>query len=168
MTKQEFLNDLQKIYDFLNEQKTQTNKLIAHLENEEFDKLGLIDDFAKALNLEMTSDLRFALVTRLVNLRDDSLVQVLKKLEKNEKEIITLQEKAYSFVKEYWHEIHTKLIDFITQNSLLTPFYQEVFIGVYNVGLQMSAWQTSWTAHIINGINKDLMVKFDGNEEKIM
>lgn len=168
MNKETFLNDLQKIYDFLNDEKTQTNKLIAHLENEEFDKLGLIDDFAKALKLEMTSDLRFALVTRLVNLRDDSLVQVLKKLEKNEKEIIDLQEKAYGFVKEYWHEKHTKLIDLIVQNNLLTPFYREVFIGVYNVGLQMTAWQTSWTAHIINGVNKDLMAKFDGNEEKIM
>ena len=104
MTKETFLNDLQKIYDFLNDEKTQTNKLIAHLENEEFDKLGLINDFAKALKLEMTSDLRFALVTRLVNLRDDSLVQVLKKLEKTELEIIELQEKAYDFVKEYWHE----------------------------------------------------------------
>jgi hypothetical protein len=168
MNKETFLNDLQKIYDFLNDEKTQTNKLISHLENEEFDKLGLIDDFAKALKLEMTSDLRFALVTRLVNLRDDSLVQVLKKLEKNEKEIIDLQEKAYGFVKEYWHEKHTKLIDLIVQNNLLTPFYREVFIGVYNVGLQMTAWQTSWTAHIINGVNKDLMAKFDGNEEKIM
>ena len=168
MNKEQFLNDLQKIYDFLNDEKTQTNKLISHLENEEFDKLGLIDDFAKALKLEMTSDLRFALVTRLVNLRDDSLVQVLKKLEKNEKEIIDLQEKAYGFVKEYWHEKHTKLIDLIVQNNLLTPFYREVFIGVYNVGLQMTAWQTSWTAHIINGVNKDLMAKFDGNEEKIM
>lgn len=168
MNKETFLNDLQKIYDFLNDEKTQTNKLIAHLENEEFDKLVLINDFAKTLKLEMTSDLRFALVTRLVNLRDDSLVQVLKKLEKTELEIIELQEKAYSFVKEYWHEKHTKLIDFITQNSLLTPFYQEVFIGVYNVGLQMSSWQTSWTSHIINGINKELMQKFDGNEEKIM
>ena len=168
MNKEQFLNDLQKIYDFLNDQKTITNKIISHLENEEFDKLGLIDDFAKALKLEMTSDLRFALVTRLVNLRDDSLVQVLKKLEKNEKEIIDLQEKAYGFVKEYWHEKHTKLIDLIVQNNLLTPFYREVFIGVYNVGLQMTAWQTSWTAHIINGVNKDLMAKFDGNEEKIM
>ena len=168
MNKDTFLNDLQKIYDFLNDEKTQTNKLISFLENEEFDKLGLIDDFAKALKLEMTSDLRFALVTRLVNLRDDSLVQVLKKLEKNEKEIIDLQEKAYDFVKEYWHEKHTKLIDLIVQNNLLTPFYREVFIGVYNVGLQMTAWQTSWTAHIINGVNKDLMAKFDGDEEKIM
>lgn len=168
MNKEQFLNDLQKIYDFLNDEKTQTNKLISFLENEEFDKLGLIDDFAKALKLEMTSDLRFSLVTRLVNLRDDSLVQVLKKLEKNEKEIIDLQEKAYSFVKEYWQKKHTKLIDLIVQNNLLTPFYREIFIGVYNVGLQMTAWQTSWTAHIINGVNKDLMAKFDGNEEKIM
>ena len=67
MNKDTFLNDLEKIYDFLNDEKTQTNKLISHLENEEFDKLGLIDDFAKSLKLEMTSDLRFALVTRLVN-----------------------------------------------------------------------------------------------------
>ena len=122
MTKEQFLNDLQKIYDFLNDQKTKTNELIKFLENKEFDKLTLIDDFAKKLSLEMKDDLRFALVTRLVNLRDDSLVQVLKKLEKTEKEIIELQEKAYQFVKEYWHEKHTKLIDFITQNNLLTPF----------------------------------------------
>ena len=168
MTKETFLNDLQKIYDFLNNQKTETNKLIAHLENEEFDKLQIINDFAKKLDLTMTKDLRFALVTRLVGLRDDSLVQVLKKLQKTEKEIIQLQEKAYNFVKEFWHEKHTNLIDLIVQNKLLTPFYQEVFIGVYNVGLQMSAWQTSWTAHIINTINKELLAKFDGNEEKVM
>lgn len=168
MNKETFLNDLQKIYDFLNEQKTQTNKIIAYLEDEQFDKLEIINDFAKSLKLEMTSDLRFALVTRLVNLRDDSLVQVLKKLGKNEKEIIELQEKAYSFIKDYWQKRHTNLIDLIVQNNLLTPFYREVFIGVYNVGLQMTAWQTSWTAHIINGVNKDLMAKFDGNEEKIM
>ena len=168
MTKQQFLNDLQKIYDFLDTQKSQTNQLIKHLEDKEFEKLTVIDDFAKALNLTMKDDLRFALVTRLVNLRNDSLVQVLKKLEKSEKEIIEIQEKAYNFVKDYWHDIHSKLLDFITTNNLLSPFYQEIFIGVYNVGLQMSAWQTSWTAHIINGINKELVAKFDGDEEKVM
>lgn len=168
MTKQQFLDDLQKIYDFLDTQKSQTNQLIKHLEDKEFEKLTIIDDFAKALNLTMKDDLRFALVTRLVNLRNDSLVQVLKKLEKSEKEIIEIQEKAYNFVKDYWHDIHSKLLDFITTNNLLSPFYQEIFIGVYNVGLQMSSWQTSWTAHIINGINKELVAKFDGDEEKVM
>src|SRR5574344_1103973 len=168
MTKQEFIEDLQKIYDFLDNQKAKTNELLKFLENEEFTKLSIIDDFAKKLDLVMSSDLRFALVTRLVNLRDDSLVQVLKKQEISEKEIISYQEKAYQFVKEYWHDIHTKFIDFIVQNKLLTDFYREIFIGVYNVGLQMSSWQTSWTAHIINGINKELVAKFDGDEAKIM
>ncbi|MBL3519382.1 invasion protein CiaB [Arcobacter lanthieri] len=168
MNKENFLYDLQKIYDFLNEQKAKTNELIKYLENRDFEKLELIDDFAKSLNLEINSDLRFALVTRLVNLRDDSLVQVLKKINKNENEIIELQEKAYQFVKKYWHQKHTDLVDFIIQNKLLTPFYREIFIGVYNVGLQMSSWQTSWTAHIINGINKELMYKFDNDETKIM
>ena len=104
MTKQNFIDDLQKIYDFLDEEKAKTNELLKFLENKEFEKLKLIDDFANSLDLKMSDDLRFALVTRLVNLRDDSLVQVLKKLEKSEKEIIEIQEKAYQFVKKYWHE----------------------------------------------------------------
>ena len=168
MTKQNFIDDLQKIYDYLDNEKAKTNELLKFLENKEFDKLFIIDDFAKSLDLKISDDLRFALVTRLVNLRDDSLVQVLKKLEKSEKEIIEIQEKAYQFVKKYWHEKHKNLIDFIVQNNLLTPFYREIFIGVYNIGLAMSSWQSSWTKHIINGVNKELSAKFDGNEEKIM
>ncbi|MCT7446008.1 invasion protein CiaB [Aliarcobacter skirrowii] len=168
MTKQNFIDDLQKIYDYLDNEKAKTNELLKFLENKEFDKLFIIDDFAKSLDLKISDDLRFALVTRLVNLRDDSLVQVLKKLEKSEKEIIEIQEKAYQFVKKYWHEKHKNLIDFIVQKNLLTPFYREIFIGVYNVGLAMSSWQSSWTAHIINKINKELNTKFEGNEEKIM
>ncbi|MDX4012861.1 invasion protein CiaB [Aliarcobacter skirrowii] len=168
MTKQNFIDDLQKIYDYLDKEKAKTNELLKFLENKEFDKLLLIDDFAKILDLKMSDDLRFALVTRLVNLRDDSLVQVLKKLEKSEKEIIELQEKAFLFVKDFWHEKHKNLIDFIVQNNLLTPFYREIFIRVYNIGLAMSSWQSSWTKHIINGVNKELSAKFDGNEEKIM
>ncbi|WP_198304784.1 invasion protein CiaB [Arcobacter vandammei] len=168
MKKQQFIDDLQKIYDFLEEQKANTNLYLKYLENKEFEKLSLFDEFAENLGLKQSEDLRFALVTRLVNLRDDSLVQVLKKLEKTESEIISLQEKAFLFVKKYWHEKHKNLVDFITQNRLLTPFYREIFIGVYSVGLAMSSWQSSWTAHIINGINKELMAKFDGNEAKIM
>ena len=168
MTKEKFLEDLQKVYDFLNDEKAKVNLLIKHLENKEFEKLTIIDDFAKSLDLQMSDDLRFSLVTRLVNLRDDSMVQVLKKLEKTESEIINLQEKAYIFVRDFWQTKHKNLINFIKENKLLTPFYQEIFQGVYNVGLEMSKWQTSWTAHIINGINKDLMAKFDGDESKIM
>ena len=167
MNKEKFIEDLNDLYEFLDYQKSSINKLIAHLENGELEKLTIIDDFAKHLGLEMAEDLRLALVTRLVNLRDDSLVQVLKKLEKSEDKIIILQEKAYCFVRDFWQEKHKNTIDYIKHNNLLTPFYQAVFEGVYKVGLKMSSWQSEWTAHIINGINKELLNMFNGNEEKV-
>ncbi|MGB5919730.1 MAG: CiaB protein, partial [Arcobacter sp.] len=167
MNKEQFLKDSKKIYEYLNAQKNEVNKLVSALEDKQYDKLNLINDFAKSLNLKMSDDLRYALVTRLVNLRDDSLVQVLKKLGLDEKEVIDLQEKAYLFVKEFWHSKHKKTLDYIKDNNFLTPFYQAIFQGVYDVGIKMSSWQSSWTAHIINGINKELLTKFDGNEEKV-
>ncbi|WP_417324847.1 invasion protein CiaB [Halarcobacter sp.] len=164
---EKFLNDLVEVYEYLDLQKNNTNKLITYLENEEYEKLTIIDEFAKTLGLELDSNLRLALVTRLVNLRDDSLVQVLKKLGKNEEEVINLQEKAYCFVRDFWHEKHKNTVEYIKHNNLLTPFYQAIFEGVYKVGLKMSSWQSSWTAHIINGVNKELLNMFDGDETKV-
>ncbi|RXK03915.1 CiaB protein [Arcobacter sp. CECT 8989] len=167
MNNDKFLNDLVEVYEYLDLQKNNTNKLITYLENEEYEKLTIIDEFAKTLDLELDSNLRLALVTRLVNLRDDSLVQVLKKLGKNEEEVINLQEKAYCFVRDFWHEKHKNTVEYIKHNNLLTPFYQAIFEGVYKVGLKMSSWQSSWTAHIINGVNKELLNMFDGDETKV-
>ena len=168
MNKEQFLIDIQNLYDFISKQKEDINKLYEYLEKNEDDKLTIIKSFAKELNLELTSDLKLALITRVVNLRDDGLVQVLKKLDKNEDEIITLQEVAYQFVKEYWLDIHHNTIEYITSNNLLTPFYQEIFKGVYSVGIEFSKWQTSWTKLIINGVNKDLLKKFNGKNKDVM
>ncbi|NQY95403.1 MAG: CiaB protein, partial [Campylobacteraceae bacterium] len=169
MPQQTFIKDTQIIYDYITTEKAHVNILFEHLEKENFDKLTLIDEFAKELNLDenLTNEKRLSLITRIVSLRDDSLVQTLKKENKTADEIIELQEKAYLFVKKFWEKKHKKTVDFIKKNNLLIPFYQEIFKGVYNVGLAMSTWQSSWTAHIINGVNKDLMEKFDNNEEKV-
>ncbi len=163
-----FTNDIQKIYDFISEQKSDINKLYEYLEQKQDDKLTIIEDFAKDLQVELSEDMKLALITRLVNLRDDSLVQVLKQLEYNDEQIVETQEQAYQFAKDFWLDIHSQRIDFIVSNNLLTPFYQEIFKGVYNVGVQMSKWQTSWTKMIINGVNKDLLEKFDNDNEKVM
>ena len=166
--KKQFLNDIQKLYDYITKQKTKINKLYKHLEDKNFEKLGLIDEFASKLNLTMSDDLRVALVTRIVSLRDDSLVQVLKKLKKSDEQIIVLQEKAYQFVANYWLDIQQKTLDYIDEQNLMTPFYRAIFKGVYQVGLKMTTWQTSWTKLIINGVNKDLLEKFDGDNSAVM
>jgi len=168
MKKEQFIKDLQKIYDFISNEKIEINKLYHYLETNQFDKLSIIDEFAKELGLELTNDLKVSLVTRLVSLRDDSFVQVLKKLDKSEQEIENYQEKAYLFVKKYWLDIHHNTIEFISSNNLLTPFYQEIFKGVYSVGLEFSKWQISWTKLIINGVNKDLLKEFNDDNSKVM
>ena len=163
-----FTNDIQKIYDFISDQKDDINKLYEYLEQNQDDKLTIIKEFAKNLGVPLSNDMKLALIARLVGLRDDSLVQVLKQLDFNDEQIIELQEKAYQFAKNYWLDIHKSRIEFISSNNLLTPFYQEVFNGVYSVGVEMSKWQTSWTKMIINGVNKDLLKKFDNDNEKVM
>lgn len=165
--KNNFLQDVQKVYDYLSEKKKEVNKLYEFLENNQFENLTIIDEFARKLSLEMRDDLRVALVGRLVSLRDDSLVQVLKKRELSEQKIIALVELAYLFVSEFWNNYHSETIEFIHKEELLTPFYREVFKGVYQVGLKMTVWQSSWTALIINSVNKELKAEF-GSDEKVM
>jgi len=162
-----FLQDVQKVYDYLSDKKKEVNKLYEFLEKNQFEKLEIIDTMAQKLGLAMSEDLRVALVGRLVSLRDDSFVQVLKKREMSDGQIITLVEVAYKFVAEFWNNYHNETIEYIHNENLLTPFYREVFKGVYQVGLCMTVWQSSWTAHIINGINKELSLKF-GSDEKVM
>ena len=168
MDKEKFLIDIQKIYDFISKQKDDINKLYEYLESNQNDKLQIIEDFAKYLNLELNDELKLALITRVVNLRDDSLVQVLKKLDFDDEKIIQFQEQAYQYVKNYWLDILKQRIDFIEKNDLISPFYKEIFIGVYNVGIAMSKWQSSWTKLIINGVNKELLEKFDNDDKKVM
>jgi hypothetical protein len=165
--KEQFLDDVQKVYDYITNKKNDLNQLYIYLENNQFDKLTIIDDFAKHLGLELDDDLRVALVTRLVSLRDDSFVQILKKKELKEKQIQQYQEKAYIFVRDYWTAYHNDTLDFIDKNQLLTPFYRVVFEGVYKVGQKMSIWQSEWTKRIINGINKELL-KIHKTDEAVM
>ena len=117
-----FTNDIQKIYDFISEQKSDINKLYEYLEQNQDDKLTIIEEFASALKVELSDDMKLALITRIVNLRDDSLVQVLKQLDYNEEQIVETQEEAYQFAKNFWLDIHSQRIDFIVSNNLFDTF----------------------------------------------
>ncbi|MDX9744240.1 MAG: CiaB protein, partial [Arcobacteraceae bacterium] len=108
-----FLQDVQKVYDYLSDKKKEVNKLYEFLEKNQFEKLEIIDTMAQKLGLAMSEDLRVALVGRLVSLRDDSFVQVLKKREMSDGQIITLVEVAYKFVAEFWNNYHNETIEYI-------------------------------------------------------
>lgn len=159
-----FLDDVQKVYDYITDKKGKLNQLYVYLENNQFEKLQIVEEFATTLELDMDDELRVALVTRLVNLRDDSLTQILKKRDLKDKEIEKIIEKAYIFVRDYWTKYHQDTLEYINTNNLLTPFYRAVFEGVYKVGEKMSLWQSEWTAQIINGVNKELLKRYKSDE----
>ena len=161
------MNDLQKIYDELQERQKSLNDYYKVLDGEHPIAKSLIEDFLNKMHLPINSDTMMASLTRLVNLREDALEQVLQKEGFSEEEIIAKKEEAYQFVKEMHLTRHEYLIAWIKSENLLTPFYQILIENIHYIGEALSLWQSEWTAHIINGINRELLVEYDGDEQAI-
>ena len=165
--KQQFMQDLQKIYDELQTRQKSLNDYYKVLDGNHPVAQALIEDFLSKMNLPVNSDTTMASLTRLVNLREDALEQVLQKEGFSEEEIIAKKEEAYLFVKEMHLTRHEYLIAWIKSENLLTPFYQVLIENVHYIGESLSLWQSEWTAYIINGVNRDLLAEHDGDEQAV-
>jgi len=162
-----FVDDLKKIYLLLQERQKELSLYFEILKGKEEQKREFIDSFLISIKLSTNDENRLAIINRLVSLRDDSLVQAMQKEGFSEDDIIKTKEEAYLWVSKYHTKLHEKILHKIETLKLLTPFYRTLLKGVHEVGIAMSGWQSSWTAHIINGINRELYRVFNGDEEKI-
>ncbi len=166
--KKAFYKDLEEVYTLIKNKQESLHAfydiLGAESDNE---KERFIDAFLTKIGLDVTPENRMSAVTRLVSLRDDSLTQAFKKAGFSEEEIIQKKEEAYLWVADFYLKMHQSLVEEIEAKNLLTPFYREIFKGVHEVGKVFSGWQSSWTAHIIDGVNRELYRLFNGDEEKI-
>ena len=165
--KQQFMQDLQKIYDELQIRQKSLNDYYKVLDGEHDEAKVLVDDFLSQMGLPVNSETTMASLTRLVNLREDALEQVLEKEGFSKEEIIAKKEEAYLFVKEMHLIRHEYLIAWIKSENLLTPFYRILIENVHYIGESLSVWQSKWTADIINGVNRDLLKEHDGDEQAI-
>ncbi len=164
---EEFMSDLQKIYDELQRRQEHLNGYYALVDTTHSEAGAVISDFLKLLELRGTDDNIMALLIRIINLREDALEQVLQKADFSEEEIILKKEKAYLFVSNFHLTRHSSLISWINENNLLNPFYRTLIYGVNAVGQAMSGWQSVWTSYIIHGVNRELYRLFNGDEQKI-
>ncbi|HHB93786.1 MAG TPA: invasion protein, partial [Campylobacterales bacterium] len=165
--KQKFMRDLQIIYNELQKKQQELNNYYTLLEGEHPKAKIVVENFLNLLELPINSDTTMASLTRIVNLREDALEQVLQKEGLSEDEIIAKKEIAYQFVKNMYLQRHEYFIAWIEIENLLTPFYQALLEGVHNIGESLSKWQSTWTAKIINGINRDLLQEYNGDEKAI-
>ena len=82
MNKQEFMTDLQIIYDELQFRQGSLNKYYELLEEGKVHERAnvVVDAFLKLLDIPRDKDSEMAALTRIVNLREDALEQVLEKV----------------------------------------------------------------------------------------
>ena len=161
------MQDLQTIYNELQQRQAELNSYYQLLDQGHDEALKIVKNFLKRLGLEYHDENIMAALTRIVNLREDALEQVLQKNDFTEDEIINKKEQAYLFVSELHLERHASFIAWLEEKRLLTPFYRTIISGVHAVGVAMSGWQSAWTSHIIHGINREFFTLFNGDEEKI-
>ena len=153
--------NLTKIYEIV----TKRNEKINLLYNDLGEYKEKFENILKEINLPINQETMHSITQRFVNLREDALINMMKKENFSKEEIISSQEKIYQYVSEFWLKSHIELIEQL--KPYLTPFYYELFKGIHNVGVVFSDWQIDWTNHIINTINQDLLTEFNGDEAKI-
>ncbi|MDD3462551.1 MAG: invasion protein CiaB [Sulfurospirillaceae bacterium] len=164
-----FNNDLREFYDFLGKQQRELGEYFSIVENVQYDKSieAFVDDFLHSIELTCNKENRVALLSRLINLRDEQMVQALEKEGKDAIFITQAKEMAYLWVKDFYLKRHEKLLDFCQSKTLFNPFYRRLLQGVHEVGVAMSTWQSAWNEHIINTINTLLEIEFNKDEEAI-
>jgi len=162
--KQQFMQDLQKIYDELQGRQKSLNDYYKVLDEDHPVAKDLVERFLEKMDLPTNSETIMASLIRLVNLREDALEQVLVKEGFSDDVIIAKKEEAYLFVKEIHLTRHEYLIAWIKSENLLTPFYQTLIENVHYIGESISRWQSAWTATIIHGVNQDLLKRYESEE----
>ena len=167
--RQQFEDDLKRFYELLGERQRELGRYFSIVESEDVDKEieAFIDDFLISIELSCIKENRVALLSRLIGLRDEQMVQALEKEGKDSIFITQAKEKAYLWVKDFYLKRHANLIAHIEEEWLLSPFYRRILRGVHMIGIAMSEWQSVWNEHIINTINPLLELEFDKNGEAI-
>ena len=100
---QKFENDLKRFYELLGERQRALGSYFSIVESENYDKRieTFIDTFLESIELSLIRENRVAALTRLINLRDEQMVQALEKEGKDEVFITAAKEKAYLCARCY-------------------------------------------------------------------
>lgn len=157
-------NDLVKMYELVKQRQVELNSFYDLLEGKkDAKKEKIIEKMLHVSTLKDNKENRLALITRLVNLRDDNLVQALRQAKKNDKEINKIKHDIYEIVKKYHLNIQEVTIRRIRKQKILSPFYYAIVRNTHKIGIALSDIQPIWTKQIIENINEELVKKHGDN-----
>lgn len=151
-----FFDDLQKLYDLSHQQYVKRASWYRVLDGEFPARRQQIDAFLTSIDLEPTREHRLAILTRLIHLRTDALVQALKQAGHDQPHINRAKAEAYAWSARLHQDDHRALLEHVDEQKLLTPYYRAFLHGVHRTGLEFSHWHPQWTRHIIEIVNPSL------------
>lgn len=154
---------LEKVYEIVRKRDERINSYFKKCPD---DMRILFEEILKTLNIEVNEDNLLALKKRFFHLREDAIINLLKKANLSEEDIKEIQLDLYELTKNFWIKEHEKLINELA--PFVGPFYTEILRGVHKIGIAFSKWQPKWTKHIIHTINEELSLEFAGDEAKVM
>ena len=168
MTQEQFLVDIQKLYDELSARQAILNDYFKLTHSEHKNAKRIVEDFLDYIGLEKDEESIMAALVRIINLREDALEQVLLKCGYDSETIIAKKELGYEWVSRFHTKRHEALLEWIEQSALLTPFYRVLLAGVHETGKSINKWQVNWNKHILHKINPSLLRKFEGDTKAVM
>lgn len=166
--KEHFKEDLKILYRLFEERDAKINQLYRALSKGDSKENQLFDDFLEGIKLAPTPEHRLALGSRLINLQEGPLMQVLKSAQKSEEEIVRIKHEVLLWVERFHMRAHQEALKEMEEEELLTPFYRALLRGIHEVGIAMNRFYEAWQFGLIEGINASLAKEFGQDEEKIL
>lgn len=166
----EFQKDLKIFYDLLQTQAESINAMYK-IFDEGFNKndckyLQTLESLSEKIGLKPEKEVLMAVCDRVVNLKEGSIIQVMKKYQKSNSEILIARRVLLNFVSDFYAKKHQELLTEVQKRKLFNEFYREILIGVHHIGLMMNQFFESWQNILIDGINKNIQKKY-GDEESL-
>jgi hypothetical protein len=163
MLQKEFLKDLSVAYLLLQESDKELQKLYEPTEKNEYMLKELLD----IAELEHSKEGMLVAASRIVSLKEDSLIQEMKKAKFSQEKIDKKLLEIYEYVSTIWLKRHEEFLDECDSKKLFSGFYRTLLRGVHKVGVELTKWQPNWTVKIIHEQNRELKERFK-DSSKVM
>lgn len=164
----DFLRDLEEFQKLLSIHNSRTESYYELVEDTRDDeRMKHLQEILESLDLQSSQETRLALVTRLVSLRDDSMIQVLKQLGRDQQSIERAKHLAYDWVSSFYLKKQQDLLNELEHLELLDPFYRAILQGIHNTGIAFTTWQPVWTERLLNTVNKELSEQFNDDTSRV-
>jgi hypothetical protein len=159
--RKKFENDLKKLYEFIGQRQVELGKYYEVVEDSNsLMEISFIDEIMQEIGLKFSNQNRLAMISRLVSLRDEQMVQALEAEGFTQEEITYKKRVAYFWTRNFHLKRHEELLEKIELEEWLNPFYRRLLRGVHEIGIVLSNWQDDWMEHIINTINPLLSKRY--------